>query len=223
MAREPKSTEAARKKIDAGNSRLIAKQYAELDDSSSESFYEIEATRLDAEAAKLLKPDHPIVVGTGGEVALADPDSCVRDLLIENPTTTSLDASSHRLDLLERLDCVAPALDAAESIQARNSFEKELAHQMAVAHTTAMSLLAEASETRRSSSSYNAEILALKKQHMARMFMDYHVRALEALMRVRSGGRQNITVTHKTVNVTSDQAIIAEQVISDRGQGRGPR
>jgi hypothetical protein len=214
-----KSTEAARKKIDAGNKRLIATQCRESNDRTGSGFYDLEAERLEAEADALLRPDHPVVIGTGGEAVQGEPENFITDLLLKDPTSVSLDSSTKRLELLERVDAVAPALDAADSIKARNSLERMLAHQMSVAHVTAMELLAEAKHIRGASTSENAQILSLKKQNMARMFLDVYVRQMEALVRIRSGGRQNITVTYKNVNVTGGQALIADKVTSGARQG----
>jgi len=214
-----KSTQAVMKKIEAGNSRQIAKQYLELNDFASTDFYNLEARRLNSEAEELLMPMHPVIIGTGGEALQPDADNQITDLLLKDPTSLQIDASTDRLQLLEKLDSVAPALDAADSIGAKNSLEKMMAHQMAVAHVTAMNLLAEAADIRRLSTNCNAEILALKKQNTARMFMDLYVRMMEALTKIRSGGRQNITVTHKTVSVSGGNAIIADQVTSGGRMG----
>jgi hypothetical protein len=60
----------------------------------------------------------------------------IRDTLREGTDRIADDASIRRTDLLIQpsFDCVAMGIDAAESIQAGNSIEKMLAHQMAVAH-----------------------------------------------------------------------------------------
>jgi hypothetical protein len=58
----------------------------------------------------------------------------------------ALDASAHRIQLLDRLgnDCAALAIDAANSIRAENSLEKMLSHQLAVAHKSALECTAAA-------------------------------------------------------------------------------
>jgi hypothetical protein len=62
---------------------------------------------------------------------------------LENPSVVSVIASEHRLDLAACVDShvAESAVDAAQSIQAENSLEKMLAHQMAAAHRIAMKMM----------------------------------------------------------------------------------
>jgi hypothetical protein len=204
---------------EAHRAHLAAEQCRAQKDSTGYQLYSQEADRKDAEVAALLRPNHEVVIGTGREAIQAEPENLVTDLLLKDPTMVALDASEKRLELLEGVDSVALALDGSDSIKARNSFEKMLAHQMAAVHTVAMELLVEAKIMRKNSGSYNAEILALKKRNLARSFMDVYTRQMEVLARMRSGGRQNITVTHKNVNVSGGQAIVADHVIAGGSKG----
>jgi hypothetical protein len=214
-----KSEQAAFKKLEARRARMTAKQFGMSSDVTGSKICNIEAQRLEEEANELLKHDGTVIIGSGGEVCQNDPGNLVTDLLLKDPSMAALDASEHRLELLERVDCIAPTLDAAESIGARNSLEKMMAHQMAVVHSTAMTLLEEAKAIRRTSNSINAEMLSLKKQNMARMFMDTYMRQMEAIARIRSGGRQNIVVTYQNVHVSGGQAVIADQVTTGGRDG----
>ena len=56
------------------------------------------------------------------------------------PGAAALDASYHRLELISNMgtNVAAMALDAADTIQASNSMEKMLAHQMAMLHQVTM-------------------------------------------------------------------------------------
>jgi hypothetical protein len=53
-------------------------------------------------------------------------------------------ASVARLDLVADAGALSVGVDAAETIQASNSLEKMLAHQMGVAHTMAMKFAVDA-------------------------------------------------------------------------------
>lgn len=81
---------------------------------------------------------------TGGELTLTDDESFdlpgIVDTL-ENPDRVNAEASRDRLNLAGDAKCLAAAADAAESIQAKNSIERMLAHELAGAHTAAMKLL----------------------------------------------------------------------------------
>ena len=66
------------------------------------------------------------------------------DRLQDNPTMINVIASELRLDFTAcvRSGMAELAVDAAESVQAANSLEKMLCHQMAAAHCAAMKLTA---------------------------------------------------------------------------------
>ena len=59
---------------------------------------------------------------------------------VQNPNYVTVDASRDRLDLAHRAAALESALDAAESIEARNSLEKMLAHQLAAMHRFGLKL-----------------------------------------------------------------------------------
>src|SRR5216683_5724614 len=106
--------------------------------------------------ALLMLPGAPDV-GPGGEVVntySAPTESAgvlahdgvrlaVRNTLTEGATRIAEDASIRRTDLLLQpsFNALAMGIDAADSIQAANSLEKMLAHQMAVAHEASLRLM----------------------------------------------------------------------------------
>ena len=59
---------------------------------------------------------------------------------VQNPNYVTVDASRDRLDLAHRAGTLELGLDAAESIEARNSLEKMLAHQLAAMHASSLKL-----------------------------------------------------------------------------------
>jgi hypothetical protein len=118
------------------------------------------------------------------------------------PDAVALDASAHRLELLELMgvDCVALGLDAATSANAENSLERMLCHQLAAAHKTALDIIAKAV----------FELDALSKARyltLAVRFMDTFQRGLLTLQRIRSGGEQTIVVKQVTV-ADGGQAVV---------------
>jgi hypothetical protein len=53
---------------------------------------------------------------------------------VDDPNYVTVDASRDRLELANQAGCLEEALDAAETIDAQNSLEKMLAHQLAASH-----------------------------------------------------------------------------------------
>ncbi len=128
------------------------------------------------------------------------------------PDAVALDASAHRLELLDRLgtDCAAMALDAADSIQAENTMERMLAHQLAVAYMAALQMINKAvlhRDTVESARLINA----------AGRMMNTYQQGLLTLQRLRSNGEQHITVKHVTV-VKGGQAIVGTVNQGGRGE-----
>jgi hypothetical protein len=88
-----------------------------------------------------------IAHGVGGELVPTDSGlgaaECRLLDTVQNPTYITADASRDRLDLAQQAGALETALDAATTIDAANSLEKMLAHQLATAHRSAMKLSGE--------------------------------------------------------------------------------
>lgn len=125
------------------------------------------------------------------------------------PDVAALDASAHRLTLLDRMgnDCAAMALDAAASIKAENSLEKMLAHQLAVAHKTALEITDKATFMR-------DVVEKARLLNLACRMMETFQRGLLTLQRLRSNGEQKITVQYVTV-ADGGQAIVGDVKVGD--------
>lgn len=95
----------------------------------------------------------------------------------------------NRLLLQDGMNVAAMALDAALSIQASNSLEKMLAHQMAVAHKQAMKQMGQVS--RESNAAAQA-----KRLNAAARCMTVYQQGLLALHKIRQNGHQRITVQY---------------------------
>jgi hypothetical protein len=107
------------------------------------------------------------------------------------------------------------ALDAASSLQARNSLERMLAHQMAAAHKQAMEQMGQVSYE------HNAAAQA-KRLNAAARCMTVYQQGLLALHKVRQNGQQRIMVQY--VNVSDGgQAIIGKVESGRREQDRPPQ
>ena len=174
-------------------------------------FHEDYANDLLDEAKGVLAPSYSSEISIGREAMPALENRSlagVRETL-ERPDAIALEASSRRLDLLSDADFVSLGVDAAESINANDSLEKMLAHQIAGAHKYALKLLALIDRT-----SDNLEKLRLTNAS-ARMMQAYQ-EGMKLLYKIRSGGRQTVVVQHVQVS-EGGQAVIAGGVQNQCG------
>jgi hypothetical protein len=174
-------------------------------------FHRAFAEDLMNEANRLMVPEHAIVLAPGREAIPALENRSlagVRETL-ERPDTIGVEASSSRLDLLADADAVALGIDAAESINAMNSLEKMLAHQLAAAHRFSLKHLALIDRTKD-----NLEKLRLT--NAAARMMESFQNGMKLLYRIRFGGRQVMVVQHVQVG-QGGQAVIAGEVQSQKG------
>ena len=175
------------------------------------------APMFDRLADELLVLPGPPDIGTGGEVVreqvhgLGAKRRNIRDTLREGPDQIAEEASVRRTDLLMQpgFDCLALAVDTAESIGAANGLEKMLAHQMAVTHEAALRLMDRAlsyeagGRSMREGDSIEACRLANSAARLMSCFQD----GIAALQRLRTGGTQTVTVQHVTV-ASGGQAVV---------------
>ena len=175
-----------------------------------------DAGELEQEADASLTLETKPNIGTGGElVPTEEQPGQVASLIdtVEQPDAATSEASMERLQLALEVDAAGLAVDAAETIQARNSLEKMLAHQMAAAHKLAMEF---AGHARRLSEDAAGDIYerrqtdsveAARAANASARMMDSFQKGLLALAKVRTGGRQTVTVQHVNVN-DGGQAVV---------------
>ena len=160
-------------------------------------------------AAEILKLDHPPVVGAGGEVVAPQVAGLPRkqvvavETLNEGASRIAEDASLRRTDLLlqSSFNALPMGIDAAESIGAANSLEKMLAHQMAVAHEATMRLMDRALsyEAGGRSMQDGDSVEACRLANASARLMSVYQDGLLTLQRIRTGGKQTVTVQHVNV------------------------
>ena len=180
-------------------------------------FMRDDAANLETAAADALTLDTPPPIGAGGELIPAG-DQIKNGGgnfidMVERPDAVTANASMDRLKLADEVHCVPLAVDTAETIQAKNSVEKMLAHQLAAAHKLAMILAGQARKHTEqvgdgiySSDLRHVEYAAKMTNASARM-MDAFQKGTLALHKLRTGGTQTVTVQH--VNVSEGgQAVV---------------
>ncbi len=166
-----------------------------------------QAESLEKEADDLISVDAPREVGPGGELipvkgeVTLDKDSGVggRETLRE-PSQINQEASIRRLDLAADANVYETALDAAQSIEPRNSLEKMLAHQMALAHDQAFKLSTMAMNQ-------NDPVEIARLTNASARQMDAYQKAMLTLQKIRCGGKQTVVVQHVTVK-DGGQAVV---------------
>ena len=144
------------------------------------------------------------------------------------PDFVAADASQARLELAKDAGALVGALDAADTIEARDSLERMHAHQMAAVHACAMRMMARLNEDLDSCRVLDqrvreaANIRANRTAGSVARLMGAYQSGMLALQRKRSGGTQHVKVTHVQQQVTVEpgaQAIVAGQA----NGGPGPR
>ena len=162
--------------------------------------YDIESSGM--LVADALQIGSAVTTVDGGEV-LPQHDLALVDTLAA-PGATALDASARRLELMTVMgnDVAAMALDAAETIRARNSLEKMLAHQLAALHDGAMRNVARA----------NLEqdpVHSVRLMNLGIRCMETFQKGLITVKQLRGAPEQRITVQHVDVR-EGGQAVISQ-------------
>lgn len=205
---EAKSLRATAKELESSpcNDRLGA------------SFMRMDADKLEHEAMKDIEiKEESVQKGVGGELTLGKEQELELPGLVntvDNPDSVTAEASQDRLKLTLDIDCAEMAMDTAETIQAKNSLEKMLAHQLASAHKLAMEFAKKALEFTKKAEDYPKNEMKDFAMEGARAagtsakLMDVYQKGMQTLFKIRSGGQQTVTVQH--VNVTDGgQAVVA--------------
>jgi hypothetical protein len=171
-------------------------------------------------------PDQ-LTLGVGGEVMLLpekdDPDANLKwNILdtLERPDSVAVYASGARLEQLAKVDCVSQGLDMAQTMGAQNSVEKAICHQLAATHGLLMQTAAAAQQMlregvseygqrsmRREQALQEAARLTGSMTRLANSFQN----GLLAIQKLRTGGRQVVTVQHVQV-ADGGQAVVAGSI-----------
>jgi hypothetical protein len=232
--RIPKNTtDALLQQAYAARNRAVAKELA-VSDPTAARWALLEAADMDKYAAAYLEiAPGSVEVGSGGEMVptsnIADESTALVDTIRSAPDMVTARASIARINLIAETGDLDLAMDAAETIKARNSLEKMLAHQIAAAHGLAMKFAAKSNHFLGFVTSWDtaarqqvSSIEAARLAHSAARMMEAFNQGLLALDRLRNGRRQVVTVQHVTVN-PGGQAIVAGDLKSAGSQRRGRR
>lgn len=175
----------------------------------------VESKMLAKEAEELMVPEGDVEVCPGGEVVTAPFIETLR-----NPDTLAVDASRSRCELLNMNGVIDLGVDAAKTIDAANSIEKMLVHQLAAVHDAGMRFLVDAKDAAGKSATRVFENknypdtaqkytdIAVKLGNMAARMFDTYRQGVDALTRLKREGKQVIVVQHVHVS-EGGQAVVA--------------
>ena len=190
-----------------------------------------EAQQLEVETDLYLNPAKRVEIGAGNE-ALPQRTTGIEGYkalqiknTLEKPSQVTLDASQARMELLDQVGTLEMGLDVAESIDARNSVEKMLAHQVAVCHKIAFDLVATSEQYRPNgvaSEKRERLMLDVQTRHLntACRLMDTFQRSIATLQKLRTKEQEVVTVQHVKIHNAGDNSqtlIRSEGGDNDRG------
>jgi hypothetical protein len=157
------------------------------------------ADNMVIESLELLRPKEPLKKGSGGEIV---PPYALGmsglELALKEPDLLDAEVTIKRTDLAEKAGVFEMAIEASESVKAKNSIQRMQAHQLALAHKYAMELMADASKQR-------DPIFKVKLMNCSARLMEAYSKGALALQRLQSGASQVVQVQHFQVN---GQAVI---------------
>ena len=189
-----------------------------------------------AERVRTEAPEYMQQVGAGGELVPAsmlgeNSRALEYRSTVERPDCVAIEASRDRLELADKAGALEMGLDLADTIQADNSMEKMLVHQMAAAHNSAMRMIAVVNRRVESMANTNqlTNMQDIERQNIetcrlagtATRMMNTFQQGMLTLQRVRTGGEQRVVVEqHQYVTRVEDggQAVIGPKVRT-RGGG----
>jgi hypothetical protein len=226
---------ALKAKHHAAGMRRTADEFGGMDPTGAK-FMRKDAAELDAKAdADLSRWSYTTglpEVGNGGElVPLPEPAAYhIAEHVREPADMLAHSASTQRMELAGEADVLALALDAANSIKARDSIEKMLAAQAAAAHKLAMRLMTKAGHQLSQVDTWNPKAWAAHSVEAARLanaacrVMGAFNDAVVTVQRRRSGGKQVVQVIHQQVAVGAGGNAVVAGAVKGRSKalGKGP-
>src|SRR4029077_15042571 len=171
-----------------------------------------------AERVRTEAPEYMQQVGAGGELV---PASMVGEnsraleyrSTVAGPDYVAIEASRDRLELADKAGALEMGLDLADTIQADNSMEKMLVHQMAAVHNSAMRMTALVNRRMESMANDRLTMQNIERQNIetcrlagtAARLMNTFQQGMLTLQRVRTGGEQRVVVEqHQYVTRVED-------------------
>jgi len=158
-----------------------------------------EADDLASQSVALITPSVPLHRGLGGEVIpTIEQGLSGLEVALNSPNLLDAEVTIQRTQLADKAGVFEMAIEASESVKAKNSIQRMQAHQLALAHKYAMELMADASKQR-------DPMIKVKLMNCSARLMDAYSKGALALQRLQQGANQIVQVQHVQVH---GQAVI---------------
>jgi hypothetical protein len=194
------------------------------DNRLAESWLEAAVRPIEAKVPMVLGGELlPITEGTEADNALV----CLKNT-IESPTYITADASRDRIQLALDAGALELGLDLADTVQAENSLEKLLSHQLAATHRATMKMMAQLNRCVEDMEHYDpdakerANVQGTRLAGSIARMQGAFQSGMLALHKMRSGGTQRVIVQHVHVEGGA-QAVVAGEMNAGQAGGRVPR
>lgn len=174
-----------------------------------DSMLDLNADMMEKRAVEALNEQHEADVVPGGEVFKET---------LKRPKLSNIQASHDRQLLISDANCFDLAIDAAETVGAKNSLEKMLAHQMAACHNAGMRLIQKINYAIDDVGNHTDDDLRLQRlANTVGKLMATFQQGVKTIHQLRTGGQQKMTVEHVNVN-EGGQAIVGS--VTKEGGGK---
>lgn len=225
-----------RKRVIGLQSRALATDYAKQGDRPGAHWRNREADALLQRSGELLDlPAEYDERGRGGEIVPVAPADLAtprgqyfKDTIKDSPDVATAAASYERMKLAADADALVLGVDMAETIRAKNSAERAIAHQMGAAHGAAMRMFKAGNTFAENATRYaEAEDRARANVEAARCFnsasrlMEAFAEAGLVIKKLRSRNSQTVKVIHQHIDNRGGQAVVAGDSVKGRGKRRG--
>jgi hypothetical protein len=158
-----------------------------------------EANDLASQSVALMTPPEPLQRGLGGEVMpMVEQGLPGLEVALNSPNLLDAEVTIQRTQLADKAGVFEMAIEASESVKAKNSIQRMQAHQLALAHKYSMELMADASKQR-------DPVIKVKLMNCSARLMDAYSKGALALQRLQQGANQIVQVQHVQVH---GQAVI---------------
>ncbi|MBC8318993.1 MAG: hypothetical protein H8E41_13935 [Desulfobulbaceae bacterium] len=159
-----------------------------------------EAKRLQDEADIYLESEQRAEIAVGNEALPQQTTGieghqafCLRATL-NNPSQINLDASQRRMELADNANVLPLALDMAETVDAENSIEKAICHQMAMLHDMSMKVAKEAMEE-------HDTVEKGRLINATTKLINTFQQGVAVLQKLKMNGQQTMVVQHQHINI----------------------
>jgi hypothetical protein len=184
---------------------------------------ESQLTRVGETGRLLEAAGEAAILDKGPQGMTLHPNICVT---LEYPNSIAVEASQRRMELALKAEALEPAFDAAVAGEAKTSIEKMLLHQLGTAHVHAMKCF-EMSMGLNLLGPGLPPVEQVRLLNAAARLMEVYQNGMLVHHRLRTGGKQTVTVkhvvVHQQVQVNEGGRAVIAGTVKQRRRGRRRR